>query len=38
MVGWLPGGSAGTSFCSGTEISISRLAIGVSPKIFIFIL
>src|ERR1700724_2457088 len=23
MVGWLPGGSAGTSFCSGTEMSIS---------------
>src|ERR1700682_2218212 len=27
MVGCPPGGSAGTSFCSGTEISISRLAI-----------
>src|ERR1700676_5203214 len=30
IVGCPPGGSAGTSFCSGTEISISRLAIGVS--------
>jgi hypothetical protein len=27
----MPGGSAGTSFCSGTEISISRLAMGVPP-------
>src|SRR6202048_4514610 len=27
-----PGGSAGTSFCSGTEISISRLAICVSSR------
>src|ERR1700704_544379 len=26
MVGWLPGGSAGTSFCSGTEMSISLRA------------
>jgi hypothetical protein len=33
IVGWPPGGSAGTSFCSGTEISISRLAMGVSPEI-----
>src|SRR4051794_21607624 len=33
MVGCPPGGSAGTSFCSGTEISISRLAIGVSSKV-----
>src|SRR5580704_10428443 len=33
MVGCPPGGSAGTSFCSGTEISISRLAMGISSKI-----
>src|SRR6266536_1760977 len=26
MVGWLPGGSAGTSFCRGTEISINLRA------------
>src|SRR5712671_2428447 len=32
IVGCPPGGSAGTSFCSGTEISISRLAICVSSK------
>src|SRR5882757_6948715 len=32
IVGCPPGGSAGTSFCSGTEISISRLAISVSSK------
>jgi hypothetical protein len=35
MVGWLPGGSAGTSFCSGTEISIKRLAIRIPSWIFI---
>src|SRR5271169_4959102 len=29
MVGWLPGGSAGTSFCSGTEMSISFRAIAL---------
>src|ERR1700731_1879481 len=29
----MPGGSAGTSFCSGTEISISRLAMGVSSQV-----
>src|SRR5258706_9176926 len=33
IVGCPPGGSAGTSFCSGTEISISRLAIGVSSQV-----
>src|SRR6266852_5131975 len=33
IVGWPPGGSAGTSFCSGTEMSISRLAMGVSLEI-----
>src|SRR5882757_9503388 len=33
MVGWFPGGSAGTSFCSGTEISISLRAM-VFPRIF----
>src|ERR1700731_3651770 len=33
MVGCPPGGSAGTSFCSGTEISISRLAMGISLQI-----
>src|SRR5262249_39371990 len=31
MVGWLPGGSAGTSFCSGTEMSISFRAMA-SPS------
>src|ERR1700722_12516630 len=36
MVGCPPGGSAGTSFCSGTEISINRLAIGVSSRIDFF--
>src|SRR5713101_9088196 len=34
IVGCPPGGSAGTSFCSGTEISISRLAISVFSKVF----
>src|SRR3954449_4286405 len=29
MVGWPPGGSAGTSFCSGTEMSISRRGMAV---------
>jgi hypothetical protein len=29
IVGWLPGGSAGTSFCKGTEMSISRRAMAV---------
>src|SRR5258708_3805163 len=37
MVGCPPGGSAGTSFCSGTEISISRLAMGVSLSVSVFI-
>src|ERR1700737_1985519 len=32
IVGCPPGGSAGTSFCSGTEISISRLAICASSR------
>src|SRR3981081_1380864 len=32
MVGCPPGGSAGTSFCNGTEMSINRLAIIVPPK------
>src|SRR4051794_11896994 len=31
MVGWLPGGSAGTSFCSGTEMSISLRAMRGLP-------
>src|ERR1700755_3376502 len=31
MVGWLPGGSAGTSFCNGTEMSISFRAIAPAP-------
>src|SRR3954451_468497 len=34
MVGCPPGGSAGMSFCSGTEISTSRLAICASPKVY----
>src|SRR5665213_4153231 len=34
MTGWMPGGSAGTSFCSGTEISINRLAIGIALERF----
>src|ERR1700722_12873073 len=33
MCGLIPGGSAGTSFCSGTEISISRLAMAVSSQV-----
>jgi hypothetical protein len=37
MSGFIPGGSAGTSFCSGTEISISRLAIGVPSKILVLL-
>src|SRR5260370_11060413 len=37
IVGCPPGGSAGTSFCSGTEISISRLAIAF-PRRVLFIL
>src|SRR6266404_133040 len=36
MVGWPPGGSAGTSFCSGTEISISRLAMVVPRGFLLF--
>src|SRR5882672_640573 len=36
MVGCPPGGSAGTSFCSGTEMSISRLAMWVSSKFLLF--
>src|ERR1700752_879580 len=31
MVGWLPGGSAGTSFCKGTEMSISLRAMAPLP-------
>src|SRR6516225_7672304 len=31
MVGWLPGGSAGTSFCNGTDMSISFRAIAFAP-------
>src|SRR5262249_34273520 len=33
MVGWLPGGSAGTSFCNGTEMSISFRAIAPAPVV-----
>jgi hypothetical protein len=31
MTGWMPGGSAGTSFCSGTEMSISFRAMALPP-------
>src|SRR3954452_9561018 len=34
MVGYPPGGSAGMSFCSGTEKSTSRLAICAPPKVY----
>src|SRR5438445_11335060 len=37
MVGWLPGGSAGTSFCSGTEISISLRAMVCPRCLFLFV-
>jgi hypothetical protein len=37
MTGWMPGGSAGTSFCSGTEISISFRAMAL-PPVFSFYL
>src|SRR6185437_7041272 len=35
MTGWMPGGSAGTSFCSGTEMSISFRAMAASPLLSI---
>src|SRR6266704_760617 len=34
MVGWPPGGSAGTSFCRGTEMSISLRAMAVPRSMF----
>src|ERR1700733_5768482 len=33
MCGLMPGGSAGTSFCSGTEISINCLAMAMSSQV-----
>src|SRR6185437_13857793 len=38
MVGWLPGGSAGTSFCNGTEISISVRAMAPAPGFLVCVL
>src|ERR1700761_3653555 len=38
MTGWMPGGSAGTSFCKGTEMSISFRAMAWSPLLSIFCL
>src|SRR5215471_199033 len=35
MVGWLPGGAAGTSFCNGTEMSISFRAIAPAPLLVV---
>jgi hypothetical protein len=32
----MPGGSAGTSFCSGTEMSISFRAMALPPVCFAF--
>src|SRR5437588_9392169 len=34
MVGWPPGGSAGTSFCRGTEMSINLRAMAFSSLCF----
>src|SRR6266581_6367751 len=34
MAGWPPGGSAGTSFCRGTEMSISLRAMAVPRSMF----